>query len=241
MIDLRLCDARDGLAALPDECVDMIFTDPPYRTISGGSGIVGDGSPQGVIGANDGRIFTHNDIRIEEYAADLYRVLKSPGHCYIMCNLLNLWHFHAVLTDVGFKVHNLLSWRKNTCTPNRWGMKNQERIFLLRKGPARSLYNPSLKEIEDCDNVRDKTHPTEKPVELIERYIEASSLTGDVVFDPFVGTGSTGLGARNLGRHFIGFELDAGYYTVACRRIGVLPSCGTHFDAANLSRNSNSV
>jgi site-specific DNA-methyltransferase (adenine-specific) len=127
------------------------------------------------------------------------------------------------LTDVGFKVHNLLSWRKNTCTPNRWGMKNQERIFLLRKGPARSLYNPSLKEVEDCNVVpyHSKTHPTEKPVDLIKRYIEASSVKGDCVLDPFAGTGSTGLAARRMGRRFIGFELDPEYHGVACSRLGL--------------------
>lgn len=221
MIDLRNCDARTGLATLGDESVDMIFTDPPYPTISGGKGRPGDGSPSGMLSKNDGKIFEHNDIKIEDYASELYRVLKSPGHCYIMCNLLNLWHFHAVLTDVGFKVHNLLSWRKNTCTPNRWGMKNQERIFLLRKGPARSLYNPSLKEVEDCDNVRNKTHPTEKPVDLIRRYIEASSRRDETVLDPFAGTGSTGIAATNVGRNFIGFEIDPKYHEVACSRLGL--------------------
>ena len=222
MIDLRTCDARDGLATLGDESVDMIFTDPPYRVISGGDTPHAK-SPRGMLAKNDGKIFKHNDIHISEYASELYRVLKSPGHCYVMCNLLNLWEFHAELTRVGFKVHNLLAWRKNTCTPNRWGMKNQERIFLLRKGAARALYNPSLKEIEDCDNVRNKTHPTEKPVELIKRYIEASSLPDDVVLDPFVGTGSTGVAAQKLGRRFVGFELDPTYYQRACARMGVLP------------------
>ena len=225
MLDLRLCDARDGLATLGDDTIDMIFTDPPYPTISGGAGQAGDGSPSGMLAKNDGKIFEHNDIGIEQYASELYRVLKSPGHAYVMCNLLNLWQFHSVLTDVGFKVHNLLSWRKNTCTPNRWGMKNGEYIFLLRKGPARSLYNPSLKMIEDVNVVpyHSKTHPTEKPVDLIKQYVEASSQKGEVVLDPFMGTGSTGTACRAMGRRFIGFELSPEYFGAACSRLNFLP------------------
>ena len=221
MIDLRLCDARDGLATLGDDTIDMIFTDPPYPTISGGAGQAGDGSPSGMLAKNDGKIFEHNDIGIEQYASELYRVLKSPGHAYVMCNLLNLWQFHSVLTDVGFKVHNLLSWRKNTCTPNRWGMKNGEYIFLLRKGPARSLYNPSLKMIEDVNVVpyHSKTHPTEKPVDLIKQYVEASSQKGEVVLDPFMGSGTTGIACKETNRDFIGIEINPDYYKLAGERL----------------------
>lgn len=218
---IHLCDAVNGLAALPDRSVDMIFTDPPYRTISGGAGVAGDGSPSGVLAKNDGLIFKYNDIDISEYANGLYRVLKSPGHCYVMCNLLNLWRFHSVLTGVGFQVHNLLVWKKNTTNPNRWYMKNCEYVLFLRKGPARQIYTPSEQTVISVDTVapRNKTHPTEKPVDLIRRYILASSLPGEMVLDPFAGTGSTGVACHETGRKFIGFEIDPAYWVAGNDRL----------------------
>lgn len=230
LIDLRLCDARDGLTSLANDSIDMVFTDPPYRTISGGdtesSGASQSvyGRPSGILAKNDGKVFRHNDIHISEWAPELYRVLKSPGHCYVMCNMLNLWHFHHHLTEVGFKVHNLLVWKKNNVVVNRWGGKNGEYCFFLRKGPARALYE-NFPTVLEVDNVKrsEKTHPTEKPTDLVERYIRGSSRRGFYVLDPFAGTGSTAVAAKNNDRRFVGFEIDPEYYAIACRRLGTLP------------------
>jgi len=221
MIDIRNCDAREGLASLEDESVGMIFTDPPYRGINGGSGSVGDGSPQGMLAKNDGKYFAHNDIDITDYAAELYRVLPSPGHCYVMCNLMNLWRFQEVLTGVGFKVHNLLVWHKTNTNPNRWFMKNGEYILFLRKGPARAIYTPGEQTVRRVKSVTgaERTHPTEKPVDLISAYVRASALPFQIVLDPFMGTGSTGVAAALHNCQFIGFESDQEYYSSACQRL----------------------
>lgn len=219
------CDVRIVLPLMPSESVDLIVTDPPYRTISGGNsigknGVGAYGRPTGMLAKNDGKVFQHNDTPITDYAADLYRVLKSPGHCYVMTNLLNLWEFHRVLTGVGFKVHNLLVWRKNNTVPNRWFMKNAEFVMFLRKGPARAIYTPSAQMVHEFANpVGRKTHETEKPVDLMRHYIEASSLPGDLVFDPFCGTGSTGVAAIETGRRFIGVEIDKRYHEIAMERM----------------------
>ena len=220
------CDARDGLAALPDNCVDLIVTDPPYRGISGGNAVGKDGlgrygRPTGMLTKNDGKYFRHNDIDVTEYAAHLYRVLTSPGHCYVMSNLINLWRFHEEFTRVGFKVHNLLVWHKNTTNPNRWFMKNGEYILFLRKGPARSIYTPGAQTVTKVKNVTgtQRQHPTEKPVELMQQYVLASSLPGQVILDPFMGAGSTGVAALREGRRFIGFESDLQHYTAAYGRL----------------------
>lgn len=230
MIDLRLCDARIGLSTLPDASVDMIFTDPPYRGISGGNSIGKDGlgsygRPTGMLAKNDGKYFEHNEIAIENYAAELYRVLKSPGHCYVMTNLVNLWTFHSALVNVGFQLHNLLVWKKNTTNPNRWYMKNCEYVLFLRKGPARAIYTPSEQTVIEVKNVTGaaRTHPTEKPVDLIRRYVLASSQPGEIILDPFMGSGSAGVAAVGEGRSFIGFEIDPQYYGAACRKLRRLP------------------
>ena len=213
-------DARDILAIMPSAHVDLIVTDPPYRTISGGGGGVGD-RPAGMLTKNDGKIFKHNDTPITDYAADLYRVLKSPGHAYLMTNLLNLWTFRDVLVSVGFQVHSLLVWKKQNTVPNRWYMKNGEFTLFIRKGPARAIYTPGAQMIHDFENpVGRKSHETEKPVDLMRYYIEASSRPGDLVFDPFMGTGSTGVAAMVTRRRFLGVESDPKYFEIAKGRLG---------------------
>lgn len=210
------------MSLMSDESVDLIVTDPPYRNISGGTP-ADSRRPTGILDKNDGKIFAHNDLDVSEWAADMYRVVRSPGHCYVMCNVLNLWRFHEVLTGVGFLVHNLLIWKKNTTNPNRWYMKNAEYILFLRKGPARAINTPSAQTCQEARNVtgRDRRHPTEKPVELMRTFIEASSQPGDMVFDPFMGAGGTGVAALGAGRRFIGFEIDPEHFeTARCRLIG---------------------
>jgi len=220
---LICADAVAILAATPPESVDCIVTDPPYRTISGGKGGT-DGRPAGMLAKNDGRIFDHNDIEVETWAPLLFRVLKSPGHAWVFCNELNRHRFESAFRASGFRIHGLHVWVKNNTVPNRWGMKNYEPVFLLRKGPARALYTPSLQQAQMVANVPSpKAHPTEKPVELLRSYIAASTRPGETVLDPFMGVGSTGAACRDLGRIFTGVEIDPVYYGAACARLGVMP------------------
>lgn len=210
------------LANLPDDSVDLIVTDPPYPVISGGSGPTSamHRRPAGMLSKNDGRIFDHNDIKFEEYIPELYRVLRSPGHLYLMVNLLNLWEARHQLLSVGFQIHNLLVWEKNNATPNRWYMKNVEYVIFARKGAARAINNKGSKTCHQYDNIiGSKSHPTEKPVELMRFYIENSSKPEDVVLDPFMGTGSVAVACQQSGRSFIGMEIDESYYKIAVERI----------------------
>lgn len=220
---LHNLDARFGLDLIPDGSVDMIFTDPPYPVISGGSGTWGDKSPKGILAKNDGKIFKHNDIEPEEYAAGLFRVLKSPGHVYVMSNDLNRRPIEDALLAAGFKTHQLLTWKKNNATPSRYYMKNGEFTFFMRKGRAKTINNPGSKAVHDFNNqTRNKPHPTAKPVDLVRMYIENSSQPGDIVLDPFAGAGSTAVAAIKTGRRFVGFEIDPEHYEVAIRRMSVL-------------------
>lgn len=218
-------DVRNVLPSLPDNSVDCIITDIPYRTISGGNsvgknGLGQHGRPTGMLAKNDGKVFTHNDIAFDEYMSDLFRVLSDPGHMWIFTNELNRRSLEDSILDAGFQVHYLGGWVKNTVNPNRWGMKNCEPFFVCRKGPARGFYTPSIKQFLHFNNIRGKTHPTEKPVDLMRKMVLASSLPGQVVMDPFMGTGATGVACRYTGRRFIGIEIDPEYYRLAQVRIG---------------------
>ena len=169
---------------------------------------------------NDGKIFEHNDINHLDWLKESYRVLKNNSHIYIMTNLLNLFTIQQLAERVGFKTHNLLIWEKNNANANRWYMKNCEYVLFMRKGNAKTINNPSSKTVHKFNNIiGNKIHPTEKPVNLIELYITNSCKEGNLVLDPFMGAGSTGVAAVNLNRNFIGIELDEGYFEIAKERI----------------------
>lgn len=111
---------------------------------------------------------------------------------------------------------------KNNCTPSQYYMKNCEYVLFLRKGKAKWINDiGGSKTVHQFDNIfGNKTHPCEKPVDLLKFYIANSSNEGDIVFDPFMGTGSTIVAAKELGRNYVGYELEEQYYDVALERVG---------------------
>ena len=99
-------------------------------------------------------------------------------------------------------------------------MKNCEFTLFLRKGKAKFIHNCGSKQIHQFKNIiGNKSHPTEKPVELMKFYIENSSNTGDVVLDPFMGAGSTGIACMECRRNFIGIEIDERFFEIAEKRL----------------------
>lgn len=212
-------DCMTYLQGIPDGSIDLIVTDPPYKVISGGKNDGKDKRPSGILTKNDGKIFTHNDIEIKDYLPEFYRVLKDNTDCYVMTNNINLRELLNVAHDVGFRFHNLLIWKKNNVTPNRWYMKNCEYTVYLYKGAAKAINNPSSKQMLEIDNVKGREHPTQKPVYLMEEYILNSSNEGDIVLDPFLGSGSTAIAAIRNDRIAYGCEIDNEYYDIAQRRI----------------------
>lgn len=204
------------------ECsVDLIVTDPPYKTITGGNS---DGAnskrPQGMLDGNR-KLFKHQKLKISDWIGEIYRVLKEGSHCYIMTNSLNMEEMLTESRKAGFKLHNILVWEKNNCTPSQFYMKNCEYTLFLRKGKAKWINDiGGSKTVHKYNNIiGKKTHPCEKPVELMEFYIKNSSNEGDVVLDPFMGTGSVGVACLNTNRKFIGIELDDKYFDIAKERI----------------------
>lgn len=185
-------DCLELMKNISDGTVDLIVTDPPYRTISGGhtSSKWISGYGNSVLYKNDGKIFEFNDMSHIDWLKECYRILKDNSHIYIMTNLLNLFSLKQFAEDVGFELHNLLVWEKNTANANRWYMKNCEYILFMRKGKSKTINNPSSKTVHKFNNiVGNKTHPTEKPVDLMKLYIENSSNENDIVLDPFMGKG----------------------------------------------------
>jgi site-specific DNA-methyltransferase (adenine-specific) len=217
-------DCLELMKDIPDGSVDLVLTDPPYKMNHSTGGCTNIGFKNkwsGNIKAGNAVMNFDLSIRFSEWLPEVYRVLKQSGHCYIFCNDKNIQELLNVATGAGFRESNLLVWVKNNATPNRYYMKNCEFVLFLYKGPAKPIINMGSKCCTSVNNIngKDKLHPTEKPIELLSQYICNSSLDGDIVFDPFMGSGSTGVACINTGRNFIGIELDEGYFDIAQKRI----------------------
>lgn len=238
---IRDIDCLIGMKEIPSESIDLVVTDCPYHIVSGGSITNPEcKQPTGILekrksskhislgGLLDdtiqdvraGKLFRHNDIAFSEWLPEVYRVLKQDTHCYIMINGRNLKELQTEAEKVGFKFQNLLVWKKNSATPNHFYMQCLEFILMLRKGGERWINDMGTINCLSVPNIiGNKQHPTQKPVPLMRILIENSSRKGDVVLDPFMGSGSTAIACIQSERHFVGYEIDEQYYTIACRRI----------------------
>lgn len=204
--------------------VDLILTDPPYRTTSRGSAGNTGGMLQKQIN-KDGKVFKHNDIKIEQYAPMLYDLLKDGGHFYIMTNHVNLFDMLKVCQDVGFHFIKSLIWDKGNKITGTFYMSQFEYILFFRKGKGIKINNCGTADILSVPNKKTKNkdgenlHDTEKPIELMRILIENSTLQGETAFDPFMGVGSSGIASKTAKRKFIGIELDETYFNIAKERI----------------------
>ena len=217
-IDLKNDNCLNVLKTSPSETIDLVVTDPPYKVISGGnkSEKWKSGWKSSVLSRNDGKIFDYNDIDFKDWLPEIYRVLKPNSDFYCMTNVINMKDVLNEAEKVGFKLHNILVWEKNTATANRWYMKNCEFTLFFYKGNAKTINNPSSKQVHLFNNIiGTKIHPTQKPVELMELYVSNSSNENDIVLDPFMGSGAVGKACKRLNRNFIGIEIDKKFFDSA--------------------------
>lgn len=208
--------------------VDVIITDPPYRVTSRGHAGNSGGMLQKEINKK-GMVFDENNIDIKDFAPKMFDLLKDGGHIYVMTNHKNLLNYLNVLTDTGFHFIKSLIWDKGNKIMGQYYMSQFEYILFLRKGKGVKINKCGTPDILSVPNKKQKNekgenlHDTEKPVDLMSILIENSSNIGEVILDPFMGSGSTGVACKKLGRDFIGIELDEKYYEIAKERID---ACG---------------
>lgn len=217
-------DAIEFMKTLEDESIDLIITDPPYKiTARGNSGSTG-GMLKNKLSMK-GKIFKHNDIKPIEYIPEFYRLLKDGSHCYIMTNHVNLQEILNTATECGFHFIKSLIWNKGNKIMGRFYMSQFEYILFFRKGKGKKINKCGTSDILSVPNKKTKgedgknLHDTEKPVELIKILVENSSQIGEVVFDPFIGIGSTMIACKELDRQYIGVEIDEYYYNITKNRM----------------------
>lgn len=211
-------DCLDLMASMPDGSVDLVVTDPPYTMTKRGRSCRPNYMPNG-MGDN---VFIGAIPDAQEWMQQCFRVLKNKTHLYTFCNTNDIQKYLNAADNVGFKLHNIITMIKDTGMPNRWYLKNCELILFFRKGAAKPINDMTSR---DWVNVKmptlknGKHHITQKPLDLMEKLIVNSTLSGEIVLDPFMGSGTTGVACLNTGRRFIGIEKDACYFEIARNRI----------------------
>ena len=217
---LYLGDCRDILPTLGK--VDAVVTDPPYLVSKGGfaSNLQLDGGFGGWMKdyGNGGDIVLC-DLNFSDWMTVVFNALGDQAHAYFMTNGRNLSAMQAAGEDAGFRLHTVLVWDKRAALPNKYYQNVTEFGLFMFKGKAKTINNPGSKNLVSIFQRDESEHPTEKPVELMRYWIGNSSAPDDMILDPFMGSGTTGVAAVQMNRHFIGIEREPKYFDIACKRI----------------------
>jgi modification methylase len=242
---LLVGDCLAELQKLPSESVDLVFADPPYslqleRNLLRPNNTIVDGVDDDW---DKFASFAEYDAFSRKWLAECQRILKPNGAIWVIGSYHNVFRLGTALQDLGFWIQNDIVWRKTNPMPNFRGKRftnaHETLIWAGRSQKSRVTFNyEAMKALNDDLQMRSdwlfpicagperlkdgqgrKAHPTQKPEALLHRVLLASTNTGDVVLDPFFGTGTTGAVARRLGRKWIGIERDKDYAAVARARI----------------------
>ncbi len=233
-------DSFSVLKRLTPESVNMVFADPPYFLSNGGitchSGrmvSVNKGDWDKVSSVTEKHAFNRKWIRLCK------KILAPDGTIWISGTYHNIYSIGLALEQEGFKIINNITWQKTNPPPNlscRCFTHSTETILWARKGGKRAkhLYNYLLmKQMNEGKQMKDVwtgpitpqkekqlgKHPTQKPVYLLERIIEASTREGDIILDPFCGSSTTGVAAKRLKRRYIGIDNNEEYIDLSIRRL----------------------
>ena len=237
-------DCIEAMRSLPTASVDMVFADPPYNLQLGGDLNRPDGSHVDAVNDHWDKFdsFAAYDAFSRAWLTEARRVLKPNGSLWVIGSYHNIFRLGAMLQDMGFWILNDIVWRKANPMPNFKGTRftnaHETLIWASTGEKAKYTFNyRAMKTLNDELQMRSdwvlpicggqerlkkggaKVHPTQKPEALLYRVMLATTNKGDVVLDPFFGTGTTGAVAKRLGRQWIGCERESGYRDAALERI----------------------
>lgn len=237
-------DCIEAMRSLPDASIDMIFADPPYNLQLGGDLSRPDGSHVDAVTDHWDQFdsFAAYDKFSREWLTEARRLLKPNGSLWVIGSYHNIFRLGAMLQDMGFWILNDIVWRKANPMPNFKGTRftnaHETLIWCSMGEKAKYTFNyRAMKTLNDELQMRSdwvlpicggqerlkkgghKVHPTQKPEALLYRVMLATTNKGDVVLDPFFGTGTTGAVAKRLGREWIGCERESAYREAALERI----------------------
>jgi len=207
-------DCLAFMKTLPDKCIDLVLTDPPY----------------GMNYQSSRRTATKQFEKVEqdtnidwfpEFIKECFRILKDDRHIYIFCNDYAISEFRNYTEKVGFTPKRALVWVKNNHTSGdlQGDYANKTEFIVYAQKGRRLLAGGRDTNVLYFDRVSDLRHPTEKPEDICTYLINKSSEPEEIVFDPFMGSGTTLVSAKNNKRNYIGCEISAEYCEIAEKRL----------------------
>lgn len=229
-------DCIEVLKTLKPNSIDLIFADPPYFLSNGGKSI----HSGKVVSVNKGdwddksKYDNHLDFT-KEWLQQSFRVLKYGGSIWISGTVHNIFDVKNYLDEIGFKIINIVVWHKSDPPPliykNKFKFSYELIIWAKKDGKHtfnyKDMFSAVGEEMQDVWTIpavgmsekKFGYHPTQKPEALLERIIKACSNEGDIVLDPFSGSGTTCYAAKRLNRKYIGIEKEKEYFNISKRRI----------------------
>ena len=247
-------DCISALSSISDKSVDLIFADPPYNLQLSGDLSRPDQTHVDAVKDlwDQFDSFAAYDSFTKIWLNEARRVLKPDGTVWVIGSYHNIFRVGTILQDLQFWILNDVIWRKTNPMPNFRGRRftnaHETLIWAARSRNSRHVFNyEAMKALNDDVQMRSdwelplctgserlkqvdgkKAHPTQKPESLLARVILSSTRRGDLVLDPFFGTGTTGAVAKKLNRRFIGIEQNSAYVALARRRIAKVKPIASH-------------
>lgn len=230
-------DCLELMKKIPSGSIDLIFADPPYNLSksnykikfikSGGKDLTTNKGSWDFTEPKDFEKFTQKWLRAS------LRILKEGGAIWVAGTYHNIYLVGYLMQKMGFEILNEVLWHKSDATPNLSCTRfvaDHENFIWARKGKQNTFNYKKMKELNGGKQMRaiwtrgkttggKKIHPTQKPEWLLERIILSTSKEGDLVFDPFIGSGTTAVVAKKLNRRYLGSEINLNYYRDSIKRI----------------------
>ena len=210
-VNLYYNNCMDFFPTMEDDSVTLTLTDIPYDEVNRKSG--------GLRNLDK----RHADIitfSLNDFIDEVVRI--TSGSVYIFCGSVQVSDIREKLIDHGLSVRHCV-WEKSNPSPmngqHMWLSSIENCVYARKKGAYFDIRERCKSSVWKCPTEKYKGHPTPKPIELMERLIQASSQSGDTVFDPCMGSGSVGIAAKRTRRNFIGVEFDKKYYSITQDRI----------------------
>ena len=211
-------DSNLVLRQFPCSAVDLVVTDPPYLVCykdRNGRTLINDTRPEAVLSVYK----------------EIYRVLRPDAYCITFCGWTAIGKFAGAWDDAGFRTLGRIVWTKPYASNAKHTEYRHEAAYVLGKGRPTVPVAP-LSDVQPWEYSGNRTHPTEKAVSIIQPLIRAFSRPGDLVLDPFSGSGTTAVAAALSGRRYIGVELEGRYCELARRRLEGVARPDAYSDAA---------
>ena len=219
--NIYCADCYEAIKDIPDHSIDLIYTDIPYMQVMNGSGKTSLSKRARNKKAELSKISNGIDYAIFD---DFVRVLKKIN-VFIWCSRTQIFEIMKIFVEKYHCAYEILTWNKTNPTPTTNGhwLPDIEYCLYFREDGVKlnDGYELKSKWYISGANTSDKdkfTHPTIKPLALVQRHIQ-HTVQGGTVLDPFAGSGTTLVAAKNLGLHYIGFEIDEKWATIACNRL----------------------